>query len=137
MESTYIEQIGEDPIFVISYNHEAKGVDCTRDTATLLREQLDRLNSFIYVIIDIRNFPIDFFALLTSLAEARSESNKYFDGKLVRWIVGTGKMIEMIANSYGQAQYGSQSIRIAPSIEEAVAAAQRDFQATGWRPLDL
>lgn len=135
MESTYIEQIGEDPIFVVSFNPEAKGLECTRDMAALLRENLDRLNNKLYVVIDIRNFPLDFFTLLTMLAESRSEENKYFDGKLARWIVGSGKMVEMAANATSQSQYGGHGMHIATSIEEALAAAQREFQAVGWTPL--
>ncbi len=138
MPAAYIEQVGEDPIFVVTFSPESKPVDCVNEMAVLIRERIEDLKAYVYAITDISDFPVSFFGILTSLAESRSEQNRFFDGKMSRYVVGMGKLAEMIVNGATQQQYGgNRDTFLAHTVEEAITAAQDEYRANGWRSLEL
>lgn len=83
----------------------------------------------LYVITDTTDLTsVAFSDLVFVLSESRVMRSHRTDGQSVRlMLVGAGNLFELAAKAMGQLQYGSQWMRLFPTLGDALAAARAEL----------
>jgi hypothetical protein len=88
----------------------------------IVNESLDEVSHRVPLVIDLRHFKISWSELVMSLSESKKSDSVFVHRNLDKLLIVTENgLLKLGAMALGQAQYGSKTVTVFKTVEEAMA----------------